>query len=99
MLTEDPGQARRAVALLVREIDEATQYRRADDDEFLEAAAQARDVLANSASMLETLQHIERLTLAFFEDPAAEPNPAQLLSDIFLLARVALEVIDGVTEQ
>lgn len=99
MLTEDPGQARRAVALLVREIDEATLFRRADDDEFQEAAAQARDVLANSASMLETLLHIERLTLAFFEDPAREPNPAQLLADIFLLTRIALEPIDGVTEQ
>jgi hypothetical protein len=99
MLMEDPGQARRAVALLISEIDEATQFRRADDDEFQEAAARARDVLANSASMLETLQHIERLTLTFFEDPAGEPNPGQLLADIFLLTRVALEPIDGVTEQ
>ncbi|WP_375267577.1 hypothetical protein [Phenylobacterium sp.] len=99
MTTLDPRPARDAVARLVREIDEAMEHRRADDDEFQEAAAQARDLVANSASMLETLQHIEELTVRFMADPQSEPHPAQLLIDIFVVARIALDPIEGVIEQ
>ena len=99
MTALDPRPARDAVARLVREIDEATEHRRADDDEFQEAAAQARDLVANSASMLETLQHIEELTVRFMADPKSEPNPTQLLIDIFVVARIALDPIEGVIEQ
>ena len=99
MMAMDPRPAREAVARLVREIDEAMAYRRADDDEFQAAAAQARDLLANSASMLETMQHIEELTTRFMADPRSEPNPAQLLLDIFVVTRIALDPIEGVIEQ
>ena len=99
MTTLDPRPAREAVARLMREIDEAMEHRRADDDEFQEAAAQARDLVANSASMLETLQHIEELTVRFMADPKSEPNPTQLLIDIFVVARIALDPIEGVIEQ
>ena len=99
MMAMDPRPAREAVARLVREIDEAMANRRADDDEFQAAAAQARDLLANSASMLETLQHIEELTTRFMADPRTEPNPAQLLLAIFLVTRLALDPIEVVLEQ
>jgi hypothetical protein len=99
MMAMDPRPTYHAVARLVREIDEATAFRRADDDEFQDAAAQARDLLANSASMLETLHHIEELTTRFMADPQREPNPAQLLLDIFVVTRIALDPIEGVIEQ
>ena len=49
--------------------------------------------------MLETLQHIEELTVRFMADPKSEPNPTQLLIDIFVVARIALDPIEGVIEQ
>ena len=51
------------------------------------------------AAMLETLQHIEELTVRFMADPKSEPNPTQLLIDIFVVARIALDPIEGVIEQ
>jgi len=32
-------------------------------------------------------------------DPQREPNPAQLLLDIFVVTRIALDPIEGVIEQ
>lgn len=99
MSAADPRGARRALARLVREIDEAALMRHADDDEFQEAAACGRHLVANAAGLLETVQHIEALTLQFIADPASEPDPAQLISDIFLVARVGLDPVEGVVEQ
>lgn len=99
LISVDPRPARAAVARLVREIDEAAEDRRADDDEFQAAAARARDLVANACSMLETLQHIEALTTRYMADPRSEPDPTQLLIDIFVVTRVALDPIEGVIEQ
>lgn len=99
MSAGDPRHARRALARLVREIDEAALMRHADDDEFQEAAARGRDLVANAAGLLETVQHIEALTLQFIADPASEPDPAQLIGDIFLVARIGLDPIERVVEQ
>jgi len=99
MMAADPRYARRAVARLVREIDEAALLRHADDEEFQEAAAQGRDILANAASLFEAVQHIEALTLRFLGNPAGEREPALLIRDIFLVTRIALDPIEDVIEQ
>ena len=45
------------------------------------------------------LQHIEALTTRYMADPRSEPDPTQLLIDIFVVTRVALDPIEGVIEQ
>jgi hypothetical protein len=99
MMSADPRYARRAIARLVREIDEAALLRHADDEEFQEAAAQGRDLMVNAASLLEAVQHIERLTLRYIGNPASEPKPTLLINDIFLVTRIALDPIEDVIEQ
>ena len=99
MMAADPRPARRAVARLVQEIDHAARIARADDDEFQEAAHQARDLLANAAGMLETLQHVEALALQFMANPKAELHPARLIADIYLVTRISLDEVEGVVEQ
>ncbi|CAN7652671.1 hypothetical protein LJR225_005161 [Phenylobacterium sp. LjRoot225] len=99
MMAADPRDARRAIARLVREIDEAASLRHADDEEFQEAAAQGRDLMVNAASLFEAVQHIERLTLRFIGNPTSEPEPALLINDIFLVTRIALDSIEDVIEQ
>ena len=63
------------------------------------AAAEARDLMANAAPLLETAQQIEALALGYFADPAAEPHPERLVADIYILLRIALDPMEGVTEQ
>lgn len=99
MTGADPRAARRAIARLVRELDDAARLRHADDEEFQEAAARARDLILNAAGLFETVQHIEALALQYIADPASEPQPAQLINDIFLVTRIALDPIEGVSEQ
>lgn len=99
MMAADLSAARRAIARLVQEIDEAALLRHVDDEEFQEAPARGRHLIASAAGLLETLQHIEALAVQFIADPAGEPDPALLINDIFLVTRIALDPIEGVSEQ